>query len=819
MKITKLILHRYKRLFLGEIETLTLTPENKLSLILGKNGIGKSSLLVQLTPLPANLTKDYKEGGYKVITLEQDNDEYILTSGVNGGKKHSFLKNGHEFNPGGTLRVQTELVKEYFKITPHINNVILGLNTFTNMSPNERKKWITEISNVDYTYAVSVYNKLKQRHRDITGGIKLLTTNIAKVKLDVLEDEEVTKINNDIEMLSKFIEHLLVLIVHTDDSIPNISDMLHNVQVNSNNISRILSEHANIKTVNIHDIKTKLSVNNDRINNIVKQIDSINKEIIDIENAKLYTDHSDDVYKLKEELTKTITTISNNPIQADIKDMIGVPDAYMSIATDVTSILTQLRDCDDIDSSVDNYNKYTGKQATINDIVNRLNNNISRVKSELANMDKLLADDNKIKCSECGNEWHNHYDASAVDSLKIELKSYEDKLFKYKEADTKVTKIINDINKKRDIINNFKTLVYNNKRLSPVWDYIISGVDIHKTTIDMSNRVDSIVVSLNVWNNVLNAYSKLEQVNKKITELEMYKDIANKVNIDNASKLTDSLNKLTEERSRLLTEQNRLNDLLAVRTKYDRLVVDTKSGISKWYKTKDTAYVKLRNQHLRELITKLKELHIEFTNKLNNNNTVKARVLKDTQLLSEYQEKEKVIAIMLKELSPSEGLIAKSINSFLNVFLEDINTLINTIWTYDMRILPCEVSQEDDLDYKFKVLVDNRDIIDDISKTSSSMREIIDLVFRIMFMKYIGLHNSPLMLDEFGRTFDTEHRITAYNTVDKILMSNFTQVFMVSHFESMYGRFVNADVCVLNSDGVDLNNVESFNNTLELIGG
>jgi len=819
VKIIKLILHKYRRLFLGEIETLILTPENKLSLILGKNGIGKSSLLVQLTPLPANLTKDFKEGGYKVITLEQDNDEYILTSGINGTKKHSFLKNGDELNPGGTIRVQTELVKEYFKITPHINNVLLGTNTFTNMSPNERKKWITEISNVDYTYAISVYNKMKQRHRDIVGGIKLLNSNIAKVKLDVLEDDEVIKINKDIEMISLFIEHLLVLVVHTDDSIPNITDMLNDVANTSNSINRIISENADIRTININDIRTKLTVNKDRLDTIIKQMDSINKEIIDIENFKLYTDTGADVYKLKDKLVNIVNSYANNLIKATVEDMVGVPEKYMNISTDVTAVLTDLKDYDDIDSSTDAYNEYLAKQSTVTSIINRLNNKISVLDGELINMNKLLSDDNKIKCSECGNEWHHNYDADKVESLKSELIIYNKKLDKHTSSYEKITKIINRIKANREVINRFKNLVYDNKQLRPVWDYIIGDVDIYKKTVDMSNRVDSVVVSLNAWTNILNAHSELKQVESKIAELVMYKDITNKVNIDNITKLTDNLNQLTEERSRLINEQEKLQNLLSIRVKYDKLVNECKTGISKWYKTKDTVYIKLRNQHLRELINRFKEIHIELTNKLNNNNTVKARVLKDTQLLDAYISKEKVISVMLKELSPSEGLIAKSINSFLNVFLEDINTLINTIWTYEMRILPCEVSEDNDLDYKFKVLVDNRDIIEDIGKTSSSMREIIDLVFRIMFMKYIGLQNTPLMLDEFGRTFDTEHRITAYNTVDKILMSNFTQVFMVSHFESMYGRFVNSDVCVLNSDGVDLNNIDSFNKTLELVGG
>jgi len=51
------------------IEKITYTPSEIVQIILGTNGCGKSSLLSQLTPLPANIKKDYREGGYKKITL------------------------------------------------------------------------------------------------------------------------------------------------------------------------------------------------------------------------------------------------------------------------------------------------------------------------------------------------------------------------------------------------------------------------------------------------------------------------------------------------------------------------------------------------------------------------------------------------------------------------------------------------------------------------------------------------------------------------------------------------------------------------------
>ena len=77
------------------------------------------------------------------------------------------------------------------------------------------------------------------------------------------------------------------------------------------------------------------------------------------------------------------------------------------------------------------------------------------------------------------------------------------------------------------------------------------------------------------------------------------------------------------------------------------------------------------------------------------------------------------------------------------------------------------------------------------------MQEIVDLAYKIVFMKYMGLSDSPLILDEFGRTMDATHRDTAYNIIDRVFSSNFNQIFLVSHFESMYGRFVNADLVQL----------------------
>ena len=80
MIIKKLILHKYKRFFLTGIETLTYEPEKTMQIIVSKNGAGKSSLLQELNPLPADIKKNYYEGGYKYIEILHYGKLYTLCS-------------------------------------------------------------------------------------------------------------------------------------------------------------------------------------------------------------------------------------------------------------------------------------------------------------------------------------------------------------------------------------------------------------------------------------------------------------------------------------------------------------------------------------------------------------------------------------------------------------------------------------------------------------------------------------------------------------------------------------------------------------------
>ena len=133
MLIRKLSLSGYNRLATTSIKTIEIQPKNKIVLIIGLNGCGKSSLLKELTPLPA-ISQEYQKDGYKFIEIEHNGKIFSLLSDFGSAHKHSFRVDGEELNQPGTLQIQRELVKEYFNITQEIHDLMLGNKSFHKMS-------------------------------------------------------------------------------------------------------------------------------------------------------------------------------------------------------------------------------------------------------------------------------------------------------------------------------------------------------------------------------------------------------------------------------------------------------------------------------------------------------------------------------------------------------------------------------------------------------------------------------------------------------------------------------------------------------------
>lgn len=208
MRVISLELVNYQRLALYDIKRFHYSPDKKIQLILGTNGSGKSSIVAELSPLPADKNQ-YNAGGSKKIVISYKGDEYCLTSSFNGAQTHSIVKNQtEELNPGGTITVQRDLVKQIFGYTQEIHNLLTGVEQYTSMSPARRREWFTQISDTNYDYALSVYNKVKERSRDVTGALKLAKKRLVSETAKIISEKQITEIKEQVNLFVGELNHL-----------------------------------------------------------------------------------------------------------------------------------------------------------------------------------------------------------------------------------------------------------------------------------------------------------------------------------------------------------------------------------------------------------------------------------------------------------------------------------------------------------------------------------------------------------------------------------------------------------------------------------
>ena len=809
MIIKKLILNGYKRFFLNRIRELEYTPDKSMQIILGANGSGKSQLLRQLNPLPANIKQEFYDNGFKHIEIEHNGKNYTLLSTT----KHSFKVDNEELNPGGTKKVQLELVKEHFNITPEIVDILLNNTRLTTMSPYDRKRWISELSTIDYRYSISVFNKLKQRHRDIIGGIKLLQDEIIKSEANKLTEENVNKLKKNKEVLSEYYGYISSLYDH---------NILEDKSKSEIEFKRVVNETkellTNVNKINLEELNKNYNIIDTNISNIENNIKSIVQELEQAERIPQLENIEELKKKYIELTTKVKQYEENNIYKLDPTNVNTYIKSYSDMYTMLVPNINTLTDYKQEREITPD------KKANNDKLILELKNGISSYKlkvklatEEIEHLDKLSKSDDKITCPNCDHKFVSGYDPYKKDKLVKLIEECNSYIKKYEEHLTKYEDISRRLEELDKIKLDIKTIISQYLELKPILSNILDKFNINTSTpIEIITQFDIGSINLQKLIGYEDTVKELTDITNKIKNYESVKELHTKFNKDKIEQLKTKL----EESTRLKNDLIAKKSILANEIKIGKTLTDNYNTMYNYLRTHKTnlnnQIKRERNKHLLELTQIIKEEIVNIDQQLSLALQYTNKYTKDKQLLEDYKTKEKVLRLMVKELSPTEGLIAKSINSFLNVFITEINTIINKVWSYEIQLLPCEITEDNDLDYKFKVMVNNDEVIEDVGKLSSSMKEIVDLAFRIVFCKYMGLVDVPLYLDEFGHTMDKGHILQAYRVIDSILKSNYSQVFLISHFSEIYGNIKDCDFNVLNSNNIDISMINDINNQLKI---
>lgn len=798
MIIKKLELYKFKRFFLSQVDHFVLEPKSNIMIMAWGNGKGKSSLLSVLNPLPAELKRDFKEDGYKYIEILHRGHEYKLSSGKIEKGKHSFIYDDVELNPGGTKKVQLELVNEHFNLTPAINQVVLGVDRFSAMSPSARKEWFSKLSTIDYSFPIRVYNNLKSRHRDITGGIKLTQDTIVKLTSNVVTEEELASIQEQRTKLEEYITHIVSLYEHNNvtSNDANVKELAE-LKPATEELRTLLA--IDLPSYNIDYYTEAIVSTGNKITTLESDIKSINEKISLLDNSSnVYGDDIDKINMIrKETLTRMCALRKNKLLPINLNKVRQITSAYYSIYNDLVKHANLLLDLERIPVTLSLIEETKVKVEALTNRLVLLEKKINNLQGEIDGLEKYNKDEDMVICPQCQSRFHVHYKPDKSKLLRSDLaETRKNKELLEQERHREQSKLDLMLSIKEHIVS-IKQSVERYDILKPISNIFNTEIDLNTTTHQILSLIDSTKINLDHMVSYQDDIKTIKDLHNDRVRILAINSIKHQMHLDSILVLEKELETKTIElnnlRKELITITGQRDKLMKIRSLESKVKNILKS--SKYlFKRK---YNELRNAHLNELVTELKAILVEYDQRLMQNVQARAQIDICNKTIEEYKTREAVLNKMLSALSPTDGIIAKSINSFLNIFIKEMNHIINSVWSYEMKLLACDITEDNDLDYKFKVLVNNDEVIEDVSKLSSSMQEIVDLAYKIVFMKYMHIADTPLILDEFGRTMDEVHRDTAYNIIDRIFTTNFEQIFLVSHFESMYGRFVNADIVEL----------------------
>lgn len=769
-----------------------------------------SSLIKELSPLPG-LPAEFKKDGYKYIEILHNQSHYCLRSVfASTGNRFSFIKDDVELNPGGTVTVYRDLVKREFNITPEIHDLLCGFHSFHRMSIAERRSWFTKISDCDYNYAITYYNKLKEQFRDIQGGIKLNQSRLVQESEKLLSPAEEDQLREEIKHLRTVLQLLLDCKTPLAESRFELNQGLED---NENTLDRLSREMIAYRKrflnwegfQSVSDIDHAIITHQARVNSLSLKVDELCHKIEADQNkyTALEKTNLDSLNDLDTHLDFLLTAIHDEKQKIQIAIQFDQPkdalQALITVKANLIDIFTHIPPDENKRMTRENYESLlrlkTEKTTGLKTSEDALSEFIRQQKDL-----EHARDHNQVECPKCQYTWLQGYDEAIYRTVlkSIELEGIKIERFKTSLAELDVQ--LEEMREYNLLVKQYKAVVSNWEILNPLWQYLTSL----KTIAQNPKTVLTVLQDIEMD---LSSHVRLYELSKQLEDTLAIKDLTEKDQAMDFHSLKTSI----ESNNRELYQANksiqyskayveRLNEYRDISLKMEILSEEIARVLKDTENQRDRLIDIYRQEALGDVI-QLVRLDVARKEQLLSRIDIQKALVDDIgQQITTLTDKSDVLKIAVQELSPTEGLIAKGLAGFINHFVSQMNSFIKKIWLYPLELIPISPDKENELelDYKFAVKVNDQTIIPDITRGSSAMREVIDLAFRVISMQYLDLQEAPLFLDELGSSFDKAHRDNIKHLMHNLtISSSFSQIFIISHYEEMYGSFKNSDIAVL----------------------
>lgn len=831
MKITYVKLVNVSSIYTGskcqtrEVEVDFSNSFNKIILLEGPNGCGKTSLLSCLHPFAYNGTLDDRssepliiphENGYKEIHIQSGVDEYIIkhyytASGDTHTVKSYMMKNDVELNPNGNVTSFKELVSVELDLEMDFLKLVrLGSNVtnFLELKPTERKTFMG--NQLDDT---EVYLKF---HKKIANDMKLMKMIISR-DTDKLSKLNITDINEEEKYLSKlsssvrkriedelngYRSSLSILKYEMDKSKP-IAD----IQGERRKLKETLSEaEKNASSKRFKGIpdsdqglgeklisnKADLDASLSKRAMLISDIDDCESELSDLSIKKRRIDNDEERVSLRniigelrrdvDEGDKTYANFKPAYTSSDIEDLLSLLDKLqMTLSTTyeigekpIKKVVKLFLDDRDIPAYINNrldavYNNKISSSG--NDIMTHIKARIKKSQFDgftcdrecpyKSAYDELVSMTSIARDSSVDSEEFYSYMSLAYSNIL----AVRTKISENSELFSKMPAVIQSM---------FETKKFYGHIMKQEYIYDIevinnelSAVTEYELYLSRKERLEKAISDLERLNRTSGSEFVEDRIKEVLERIASNRDIVKKLN-DHIKDVEEVISNLENQSSLTAQYQELMKTIEDATSELDKLskMLEDQSGREHEY-NKTLSLFRDKERELSEVNKQIEGI----SRRIDEYHRIMAEL---KQVKEDYDDWE----MLRYSLSSKEGIPLIHIDLYLKKTRKIVNDLLDIIYDGSLRILKFDVTAD-----TFKIPYEKEGFrVKDAHLASQGESSFISIALSFaLSMQSISKYNI-MLLDEIDSTLDQTNREKFIRILEKLMdMIDSEQIFLISH--------------------------------------
>ncbi|AWN08835.1 putative SMC domain-containing protein [Salmonella phage SPAsTU] len=822
LKVERIILKGFTGMGLHEIETFDFTLKSLVTIILGGNGCGKTSLLSVFLPL-APAKSEFREGGSYTNFCVVGDDRFkfeVLRRGSSLSCTIENLSKGTIVVNAVNSKVYNSMVEQLTGITKEIKELINGEVLLTDASTEVRRKWFTLMSASDLTYAVGLYRKLRKHASSLNGAVEHVGKKIAEAKMRVVEDEadktrleeRLVELDRELQDLNKQIESrnrldnsvsldsiqrrlnalqpAVKLIMERQGALPD--DVMIDAQKRVEMVWREQAASAETEVVMLNKELSHLLDEETRQDYLMRNhtglketIERLKEEIAAFDSQQWLFPELFEGTRITADMIAAASADARNwnlPLtqhldQVKSPERLGVLEKKLLQMDALSAGLAERRqrcenvlhglyherqhfmDTSEVDCPKCNFRFRPGVRKSLQEIEKAINDNEDWKRQLVAELEGLMRDRKEVE-----------EDVSSLRVIREIIMTYS--------KDPVLGLFFRKL-QERDV---FTTNRHLYGSLAAMF-----GQELEAAPRCLRQR-EQLITAEREWANAVAAIGNVDgALGQKIAHVRQRLDAAqaNQTTARNeANAVARQIDYLTKTKQAIEQFQTNFGLLTAdMGTSLNNVVV---RNLLQQREGKLDAYTSARERfrQMESAIARLGELEKE-----------------QDELMNEHQHTK----LIINALSPEKGILRRYFYLAIMRITDLMNHYIELVWSYSMQVIPCDLT-EGDMDYTFPVrLKDHDELVPDVKKGSKAQRIIFNMMFRLTAYKALGLQQYPLLLDEPSEGMDEEHRNRLVGFIKSLANSGeFSQLLVVSHEAEVHSKLNEATYCVIEPEGVTL---------------